>query len=125
LNFKDFLQQSGTKRARKMPSPSGVVYVFLAAPLTEDRKSRVAELHLRCFVARGLHQDATAVVGIATEQKNESGGYSLDASLLQIPTCTKKHQEEMERIQRDLGYFKNPVKTLLSAEEYPSQPDDQ
>ncbi len=119
--FKDFIESSKTRRARMMCSPSGIVYVFLAAPLPEQRKKRVAELMLRCLVARGLHQDATTVVGIATEQKNESGGYSLDAALLQIAIWTKDLQEEMERIQHELGYFCQPLKTVHSVMEYPSQ----
>jgi hypothetical protein len=70
-------------------------------------------------VARGKHSDATTVVGIGTEQKNESGGYSLDGVLLEIPEWTTEHQAQMEAIQAELGYFQNPVESIQSVDEYP------
>ena len=64
------------------PSPSGIVYVFLARPRGVDRKERVAELRNRCFVARGLNKDAVTVIGIATEQYVRGEGFSLDVAHL-------------------------------------------
>ena len=55
-------------------------------------------------MTRGLHQDATAYVGIATEQKIDSGGSSLDVASLQIPTWTSQLQVETE--QAELGYVR-------------------
>jgi hypothetical protein len=118
-SFKDFIERSDTRRARMTRSPSGTVYVFMAGPLGEDRRHRVNELTLRSLVARGKHSDATTVVGIGTEQKNESGGYSLDGVLLEIPEWTTEHQAQMEAIQAELGYFQNPVESIQSVDEYP------
>jgi hypothetical protein len=70
--FKDFME-ANTGLARMVDAPSGVVYVFLAAPRDYDRALRKAELGNRCFVARGLHGTATTVVGVATWQYRRKG----------------------------------------------------
>ena len=76
---------------------------------------------MRCFVARGLHPDATTVVGIATERYKKGSGYSLDLAHIYLPTWSHESEQTMRGIQSDLGYFKNPRETPYSEDEYPQQ----
>ena len=119
--FSEFLDQSHEIRARRVTSPSGVVYVFLARPHGYPRETRTAELSNRCFVARGLSPDATVVVGLATEQYTAGKGFSLDLVHMYKPEWGEKDQEVMDGMQRDLGYFVKPHLTQTSEDEYPSQ----
>ena len=119
--FTEFLDQSHEVRARRVTSPSGVVYVFLATPHGYPRETRTAELSNRCFVARGLSPDAHVIVGLGTEQYTPGKGFSLDLIHLYKPEWTEKDQEVMEAMQRDLGYFVQPRVTQTSEDEYPSE----
>jgi hypothetical protein len=120
-SFEEFLDSSHEIRARMNQSPSGVTYVFLATPHGTPRNFRVAELSNRCFVARGLRKDTKTVVGIATEQYEKGKGFSLDLVHLHIPTWTAEAQARMEAMQKELGYFVAPRKTLTHEDEYPIQ----
>jgi hypothetical protein len=117
--FNEVLDESRrTSLARMLEAPSGVVYVFFAAPREYGRKLRQAELGNRCFVARGLHASSTTVVGIATE-RYDGPGHSLDLCQLFLPNWTPKHQTNMVEMQAELGYFVNPRKTASHEDEYP------
>ena len=126
--FKEFMDLAATKTdlggktlaSRIVPSPSGVVYVFLAKPHGTAREQRKQELALRCIVARGLHPNAVTVVGIATERYEKGQGYSLDLTHVHVPDWTEELQQQMEGIQQDLGYFAQPRATRFSEDEYPS-----
>jgi len=121
--FKEFLDESRTTGiARMLEVPSGIVYVFLAAPRNSDRRTRQAELSNRCFVARGLHPSSTTVVGIATDRYSPEG-FSLDLCQLKLPNWTQKCQTTMEAMQADLGYFVNPRRTASHEDEYPKSTD--
>jgi hypothetical protein len=109
--------------SRMVPSPSGVVYVFLAMAREVPREQRTKELALRCFVARGMHADRTTVVGIATERHEGKAGFSLDACHLYLPTWTTEQQRQMEGIKRDLGYFVNAEQGHSAEDEYPASGD--
>jgi hypothetical protein len=117
--FKEVLDESRrTSLARMLEAPSGVIYVFFAAPRDYDRQVRQAELANRCFVARGLHPSSTTVIGIATE-RYEPEGFSLDLCQLCLPRWTPEHQREMAAMQTELGYFVSPRKTVSHEDEYP------
>lgn len=122
--FNAFMRDAANERtrARVMPSLSGVRYVFLASGRDEDREERRRELDLRCFVARGMDDFAgDTVVGIATERHKQNEGFSLDAVRITKPQWTKHDQRIMEGIQRDLGYFANPLRSRASGDEFPLQ----
>jgi hypothetical protein len=119
-SFKVFLDSSHKIAARMTRSPSGVVYVFLAMPHGTPRNYRVADLGNRCFVARGLHRDATTVVGIATEQYEKGKGFSLDLVHLYKPSWTAEDQARVEAMQREFGYFASPLTTVEHEDEYPT-----
>lgn len=119
--FNEFMRDAAAlrTRARIAPSPSGVSYVFLATGREEGREMRRRELQLRCFVSRGRQVVGDTVVGIATERYRRGAGFSLDAVRLAIPTWTEDDQRAVEGIQRDLGYFANPVESRTHLDEFP------
>ena len=121
--FIEFLELSGSRevRARIVPSLSGVQYVFLACSHDEERKRRLAELAARCFVVRGLKREQSLVIGIATEQYEPGKGYSLDVLYLNKKDWTAYDQEQLQYLQRELGYFSHPRKFHLREDEYPGQ----
>ncbi len=119
--FKGFidLSRQNKVRSRMLVSPLGVVYVFLAIPHGQERRFRIAELGNRCFVARGLNQDHTTVVGLATEQYEPGKGFSFDVIYLHKPKWTEADQKHMESMRADLSYFVQPAQTSLHVDEYP------
>jgi hypothetical protein len=118
-SFKEFLDNSHRIGARMMKSPSGVVYVFLASPHGTPRDVRNYELGNRCFVARGLNQECSHVVGIATERYEKGKGFSFDLCNLFKPNWSAADQRLMGQMQKDLGYFARPKMTRNSEDEYP------
>ena len=118
-SFREFLADSTEHPlARMMKTPSGVVYVFLAHPRDSERSHRQRELLLRCVVARGLNQDSTTAVGIATEQCSP-GGHSTDLAICHLEDWSQEAEQFMRGIQQDLGYFKDSAQTKQSCDEYP------
>jgi hypothetical protein len=122
-SFVEFIHLSSQNklRARMLPSPSRILYVLLAIPHTIERKYRVAELGTRCLIARGLNKNIKTVIGIATEQYKRGIGHSFDLYYLYKPDWTEKEQGLMESIQKETGFFVNPVKTEAHEDEYPDQ----
>lgn len=122
-SFHEFMElASGGKmrvRSRMTTSPSGILYVFLARPREVKRTERTAELLERCFVARGLNPKCKTVIGLATEQYEEKAGFSLDAFHLEKPDWTEEDQKKLVYIQNELGFFKSPVQSTGSEDEYP------
>lgn len=107
-------------RSRMVRAPSGVVYVFLAPPHTTNRVDRRNELLARMFIARGMNQNSTTVVGIATEEYDPGKGSSTDAALYKKPEWTTEDQARMEDMQRNTGAFAKPRWTSQHVDEYPS-----
>ena len=120
--FMEFMELANQQkvRSRVVPSPSGILYVFLACPHGEDREYRVAELAGRCFVIRGLNSDCTTVIGIATEQYEIGKGFSLDAVYLYKDAWTPEDQTQLEYLQKEVGYFTNHIQTQTQEDEYPN-----
>ena len=121
-SFNEFIREAANSRVRSRisPSPSNVHYVFLACASDEDRDARRKELALRCFVARGLADvGVDTVVGLATERYVPNAGFSMDAVVLNKAEWTQADQEALEKIQRDLGYFKNPRSKRVTGDEFP------
>jgi hypothetical protein len=122
-SFKQFMELTETKlrRARYTISPSGIGYVFLATPHDYDREQRMLQLGARCGIVRGLNPEIKTVVGIATEEYVPGKGYSLDACYFHKEEWTDEDQALMQDLQRDFGYFTNPVVTHYQDDEYPPQ----
>lgn len=107
-------------RARVFPSNSGVTYVFQANDPSMDRDDRKAELEMRCIIARGLPPQNKVVIGIATEM-NESPEEQVSYDLLHytLDDWNPEMQELSDKIQREMGYFKDMSKKEFSEYEYP------
>ncbi len=120
-SFVEFYELTREKRVRSRMAlgSSDVTYVFLAMPHGEDREYRKAELFGRCLVARGLHQERSTVIGLATERYEEGKGYSFDLIHMHIPQWTVELQEQMDYAQKEFGYFANPRLTKVHEDEYP------
>jgi hypothetical protein len=120
-SFMQFMKLASAKkvRARMFRSLSEVVYVFLACPHGEDRQFRVAELGLRCIIARSKFPNNPTIVGIATEQYIPNKGYSFDAMALYLPNWTPQDQTRAEEMEKEFGYFSNPVVKNRHEDEYP------
>jgi hypothetical protein len=120
--FMEFMELANSQkvRSRVAPSPSGILYVFLACPHGEDREYRVAELAGRCFVIRGLNSDCTTVIGIATEQYEIEKGFSLDAVYLYKDAWTPEDQTQLEYLQKEVGYFTSSIQSQMHEDEYPN-----
>jgi hypothetical protein len=118
LDFKEVATKQNIS-SRIVSSSSGILYVFLASPFEEDRKFRLSELGLRCFVARGLYPNHSTVIGIATEASDMKEGFSLDAVYLSKETWTPEDQDELKRIQQQFGYFVKLRQSHAYEDEYP------
>lgn len=121
--FSEFMKLASNNeiRSRYFTSPSGMCYVFLACPHGEDRKERISELFLRCFVARGLNLDCTSVVGIATERYEKNNGFSLDAIYLDNDNWMPEDQNKFYEIQNEFGFFTTPMISQIHENEYPNK----
>lgn len=121
-SFTEFLDLAMNDKvcSRLVPSPSAVVYVFLAKPHGCSRNARRIELMNRCFVARGRNPSSTTVVGIATERPERGKGHSIDIVHLNKPDWTPADQEDMEKLQHLLGYFSKTLVQRSTEDEYPS-----
>jgi hypothetical protein len=118
--YREFLDKSvANPLARLCSSPSGVVYVFLALPRSTDRRERQAELQGRCWVAKSMYPEAELVVGIGTEQYSPEG-FSLDVALFMPGEWTQEHEQAARRMQVELGYFRSPIVTHRSEDEWPA-----
>jgi len=122
-DFSEFMELTSRDktpvRSRMTASPSGILYVFLARPREVERKYRIAELQARCFVARGLNPECKTVIGLATERYEEKEGFSLDALCLEKQNWTEEDQKKLEYLKNELGFFKAPVQSTGSEDEYP------
>jgi len=72
------------------------------------------------IMARGMYPNQTKVVGIATEEYEPGKGFSLDVCLFSKDIWTAKEKSLMEQVQKELGYFKQPIKTYGHVDEYPN-----
>jgi len=122
-SFAEFILLSSENklRSRMLRSPSGVMYVLLALPHNIDREYRRAELGSRCFITRGLNLDCKTVIGIATEKSEPGVGHSFDLYYLYLPNWTEEHQKQMESLQKETGFFVNPVRAEAHEDEYPQE----
>lgn len=106
--FIEFLQNHELKiAARAMLAYQNTAFVFHIGA-SGDRELRVQELGLRCLVVRGRLPDVKVVVGISRDQLGSSEvGYSHDIVYMDIPEWTDDFEEQVNNIQKELGYFEN------------------
>lgn len=106
--FSEFLQKPGLKiAARVVLAYQNTAFVFHLGP-SSDREARVQELGLRCLVVRGRLPDVKIVVGISRDKLGPSVvGYSHDIVYVDIPEWDDNFEEQVNKIQKELGYFEN------------------
>lgn len=105
---------------RRVLLGDGVTYCFLFFDEEEEpRTKRTAMLHAICYVARGLIQKNSKVIGIATEKKI-SRECSYDFCLLDIPEWTDENQMSMEKFQEVTGILTDPILGYAKEDEYPT-----
>lgn len=124
--FIEFLQNHELKiAARAMLAYQNTAFVFHIGA-SGDRELRVQELGLRCLVVRGRLPDVKVVVGISRDQlgSSEVGGYSHDIVYMDIPEWTDDFEEQVNNIQKELGYFENSSLFRKPANAYKVLPSD-
>lgn len=106
--FSEFLQKPELKiAARVVLAHQNTAFVFHLGP-SSDREARVQELGLRCLVVRGRLPDVKIVVGISRDNLGPSVvGYSHDIVYVNIPEWDDDFEEQVNKIQKELGYFEN------------------
>ena len=106
--FSEFLQKPELKiAARVVLAHQNTAFVFHLGP-SSDREARVQELGLRCLVVRGRLPDVKIVVGISRDKLGPSVvGYSHDIVYVDIPEWDDDFEEQVNKIQKELGYFEN------------------
>lgn len=106
--FLQFLQNAELKSAARVVQGHGDSAFVFTVWSSADREFRARELILRCLVVRGKFPGVTTVVGIATDRPGTSKiGYSSDIVYVHMTEWTEKDEQDVQGIQRDLGYFKN------------------
>ncbi len=108
--FKDFLvgAKANKVKSRMTQSPSGIGYVFLNSPPEYNRQSRIAELGVRCFIARNEINNCKTIIGIGFNIEPAKKGHAIDLYLLSTETWPEKNKKEAERIKKESGFFNNP-----------------
>ena len=106
--FSEFLQKPELKiAARVVLAHQNTAFVFHLGP-SSDREARVQELGLRSLVVRGRLPDVKIVVGISRDKLGPSVvGYSHDIVYVDIPEWDDDFEEQVNKIQKELGYFEN------------------
>jgi hypothetical protein len=120
-NLADFLARARQRqiRARIVPSTSGVTYVFLRCSRDEPQDHRLAELDMRCFIARGSQRAGATVVGITVVESTTEPGFSLEVMHLHHPNWTKEDAALAAEAQRRSGFFASPILRHGREDEYP------
>jgi len=106
--FIEFLQKPELKIAsRVILAYQNTAFVFHIGA-SSDREARVHELGMRCLVVRGRIPEVKVVVGISRDRPGTSEvGYSSDIVYLDILEWTDDLEEQVQKIQKELGYFEN------------------
>ncbi|WP_343661099.1 hypothetical protein [Ralstonia sp.] len=106
--FLQFLDNGALKSAARVAQGyTDTAFVFTTGS-SSDREQRSKELLLRCLVVRGRMPGVRTVVGIATDRPGTSAiGYSSDIVYIHMKEWSKKDAQDVDGIQRDLGYFQN------------------
>lgn len=112
--------KSGANLFRRIMPTDGVTYCFLFMDDPEPRNRRKNMLFAICYYARGRFPQNKKVIGIATEKKIRPQ-CSYDYVLLEKPSWTKRDEQNMQKLQKELGLFVNPIIARASENEYPNE----
>lgn len=116
--FEEFLRLADV-RARIVRGMSGVLYLFLKADHGGDRAHVLAELEGRCFMAKGMFQDAKEVIGVAVDTDVRDRTSSFMLYRLDKEDWGNEDQEQFEAMQQATGAFAHATYSEKHVEEYP------
>jgi hypothetical protein len=101
---------------RRQTSLLDTTYCFLITNDVEHpSKRRQAMLQAMCLVARGINQEKSRVLGVATSRDNTN----YDFVFLNIPEWTSELEAEKARLQGEFGIFVSPRQTRTNSSEFP------
>lgn len=118
----DLLQNSKSKSIKARMSDSSISeirYVFMIGNYDTNRELNFKELEARCLIARGINQDKQTVIGLLIEFSEKQQGDAMTVLYLDVPNWTSEWQQQMEYLQKELGYFTKPAMQNLGEDEYP------
>jgi len=115
-SFIEFLEKPELKVAsRVILAHQNTAFVFLVGN-SSDRETRVQELGMRCLVVRGRLPNVQLIVGIARDRPSTSkSGHSSDIVYIDIPEWTEDFENQVQKIQREFGYFEKAVWNKVSS----------
>ena len=118
----DLLQNSKSKSIKARISDSSISeirYVFMIGDYDKNRELNFKELEARCLIARGINQEKQTVIGLLIEFSEKQPGDAMTILYLDVPDWTSEWQQQMEYLQKELGYFTKPAMQNLGEDEYP------
>lgn len=104
--------------SRIVESINGIIYVFLKVPISVERRDRIAELSLRCYIAKSKNLDKNIFIGLATED-DISVGHSSDLVYLDFTQWSEEDSRKAERMSREFKIFSTPKNSRFETDEYP------
>ena len=119
----DLLQNSKCKSIKARINDSSISeirYVFMVGDYDKNRELNFKELEARCLIARGINQEKQTVIGLLIEFSEKQQGDAMTILFLDVPEWTSEWQQQMEYLQKELGYFTKPVMQNLGEDEYPN-----
>jgi len=94
-------------KARMLRPLEGSNHSYVFMPLTDENwEDKKGELILRCDVARVENPTAKKIIGIAIGN-NGNGESCFDVCYIHIPTVDNDFVKHVNKIKKELGYFKN------------------
>src|ERR1035437_179235 len=101
---------------RRQMSLLDTTYCFLITNDVEHpSKRRQAMLQAMCQIGRGINQEKSRVLGVATSRDNTN----YDFVFLNIPEWTSELEAEKARLQGEFGIFVSPRQTRTNSSEFP------
>lgn len=119
--FIDFLRKAreGRTRSRVVPSPSGVVYVFVVCGRSWSPEDRGYELRGYCSILLEDHPQAPAVVGIMTEKPDGDPRVSFAMVFMENPISDEIRGYAADA--RKAGILGRQVRYEHHSREYPEE----
>jgi hypothetical protein len=105
--------------SRVVESINGIIYVFLKKPVSVERMDRIAELSLRCYIAKSKMLDKNIFIGLATED-DISKGHSSDLVYFDFTKWTEDDSRKAEIMIREINFFSATKFSRFETDEYPT-----
>jgi hypothetical protein len=114
--YAEIMERQDMHMIRRQMVLGDTTYCFLVTNDTEHpSKRRQSMLQAMCLVARGINEQNSRVVGVATSRDNRN----YDFFHLNIPEWTSELEAEKTRLQSQFGIFVSPRITKTRSSEFP------